>query len=614
MKHVTEDMCADSTLMDMISRQALAAPEDLAICHSGAALTYGQLEARANRLAAHLRSIGAGLDTPVALCLDRSPEMVIAALAIMKAGAAYVPLDPAYPTERLEFMLHDSQAAVMLTRPGLSERLRAAPPVKVVDCSAPEGDVCSPEPAQHAPNPDNLAYIIYTSGSTGKPKGVEITHRGLLNLVEWHIREFHVASRDRATQLANLSFDATVWELWPYLAAGASVHLVPDCVLREPDLLRSWIVEQAITISFAPTPMAERLMRMGWPQETRLRLLLTGGDTLHRFPDDKLPFTVVNNYGPTECTVVATSGRLRAPLETDSLPPIGRPIADTRVYILDEEMNEVAPGVPGEMYIAGPGVARCYRNQPTLTAERFVSNSFNGNPAQRLFKTGDRARLLPDGQIAFLGRLDDQIKVRGYRIEPNEIAAALNCHPSVVASAVTSREDSSGDRQLVAYLVPDCGQILTYSEIAGFLGTTLPQYMIPAIMVKVDALPTTHNGKVDRAALPEPDAGNMLRDDDYTGPRTAIEAMVMKTVAGLLGVNEVGVHDNFFLLGGNSLMGAQLVADLEKILGMAVPLRVVFSETTVAGLSAAIERMSASGGNGQPCAHSMPNAGLGVRR
>jgi acyl carrier protein len=318
--------------------------------------------------------------------------------------------------------------------------------------------------------------------------------------------------------------------------------------------------------------------------------MLTGGDTLHFYPPPDLPFLLVNNYGPTECAVVATSGLVSAQRGSNRLPPIGRPIDNTQVYILDEAMKEAPVGTPGEIYIGGLGVARGYRNRPELTAERFLPNPFNSD-ATRLFKTGDCAQRLPDGQIAFLGRFDEQIKIRGFRIEPNEIAAALNEHPAVSQSVIVAREVTCGDSRLVAYLVSKAGRLATVSELRDFLSARLPAYMVPAMYVTIDTIPLTPNGKVDRAALPAPDASNMLGEDVFHAPRTEIEQVVAAILAPLLGVERVDVEANFFALGGHSLLGIQLISRLRESLGVELSLRTVFEAPSVSELSAEIERL-----------------------
>jgi acyl-coenzyme A synthetase/AMP-(fatty) acid ligase/acyl carrier protein len=412
-----------------------------------------------------------------------------------------------------------------------------------------------------------------------------------LNLVFWHRRAFDVTPADRATQLASPGFDAAVWELWPYLTAGARLH-IPDEVTRvTPEMLRDWLVSEKISISFLPTMLAERVLALEWPRETALRVLLTGADTLHHYPSNTLPFRLINNYGPTECTVVATSGPVLPGSDTSHPPTIGRAIDNTQTYILDEQLRNVPIGTPGELYIGGASVGPGYLNRPELTAERFVSDPFSGMPGDRLYKTGDLARLLPDGQIAFLGRIDDQIKIRGYRIEPNEIVTALNRHPMVRESIVVASEDGSGDKRLVAYLVLPEGSEVAYATLQSFLLNQLPDFMVPSVFVHLGSLPLSPNGKVDRSALPAPDAANTLKDENRAAPRTPVEERLASMVAGLLGLQEVALNDNFFMLGGHSLLGTQLLARVRAAFGVEIRLRSLFDQPTVAGLSAEVERL-----------------------
>jgi acyl-CoA synthetase (AMP-forming)/AMP-acid ligase II/acyl carrier protein len=350
------------------------------------------------------------------------------------------------------------------------------------------------------------------------------------------------------------------------------------------------MVAERITIGFVPTPIAERLIALDWPMWTPLRTLLTGADTLHRYPPDTLPFTLVNNYGPTECTVVTTSGAIEAEPFGETLPTIGRPIDDVEVLIVDERGAPAPPGAPGELCIAGKNVARGYRGRPDLTAERFVAHPASTEPGARMYRTGDRARLLPDGRVAFLGRLDDQVKIRGYRVEPDEVAAALGAQPSIAACAVVARADERGEARLIAYVVPAAGAMLGREALVAALRRGLPDYMVPAAFVMLPALPLTTNGKVDRAALPAPDATNTLRDGPVVAPASGVEAELAGILAGLLGVEEVSVTDNFFLLGGHSLLGTQLIVRVREIFGVELALRTLFDAPTVAELAAEIER------------------------
>lgn len=574
----------------LIAAQAGSTPLAPAVVSGQRTLSYAALNARANQLAHHLQTLSVGPDVPVGLCVGRSLEMVVGLLGIMKAGGAYVPLDPQYPQARLAYMLNDAQVPILLTQRHLIERLPETPArVICLDDEPALAGHSAAEPLFHT-KPDHLVYIIYTSGSTGQPKGVQITHKSLLNLISWHQQAFDVTAADRATQIASPAFDATGWELWPYLCYGASVYLVDEQTRALPMALRDWLVSNQITISFLPTALAESLLALEWPLETALRFLLTGADTLHQYPPASLPFALINNYGPTEATVVATSGRILPAAQTSAPPPIGRPITNTEVYLLDEQLQPVEPGTPGELHIGGVGLARGYLNQPELTREKFIPHPFSGKPGARLYKTGDLARLLPDGQIAFLGRIDQQIKIRGYRIEPDEIVAALNRHPAIQASFVVAREEASGEKRLLAYLVPAAEKSLSLAALLDTLKAQLPDYMIPAAFVRLDALPITPNGKVDRAALPAPNETNTLHDEPFAAPGTPTEASIAAAVAALLNVERVGIDDNFFLLGGHSMLGAQLIAWIAETFGLELPLRTLFEAPTVRQLATEVER------------------------
>ena len=340
-----------------------------------------------------------------------------------------------------------------------------------------------------------------------------------------------------------------------------------------------------------PTALAERLILLDWPEDTKLRFLLTGADTLHHYPRSRLPFTLINNYGPTEATVVATSGAILPHSHPNGRPSIGRPIDNTQIYILDESLASVPIGTVGELYIGGAGLARGYVNSPELTARRFVPDPFSDRPGARLYRTGDLARFLPDGQIAYVGRADNQIKIRGYRIEPDEIVSVLNAHPAVQASAVVAREDGTGNLRLLAYLVMNDHPAVSIGELRSLLLARLPDYMVPALFVRLHALPLTSNGKLDRDALPPPDKTNMLQDQEHAPPRTALEKKMSALVAKLLGLERVGVDDNFFLIGGHSLFGTQLIARIRDSFGVDLPLRSIFDSPTPAQLAQEIERL-----------------------
>jgi amino acid adenylation domain-containing protein len=578
-------------ITELVKARAELIPNAPALVSDSQSLTYRELEIRANQLAHHLRKLGVGPEVTVGMCLGRSPLMVIAALAILKAGGAYVPLDPDYPAERLRFMLDDAKTAVLIARQEIGERIGSGR-WKILDIEKRALQISDyPETAPEVSlSGNNLAYVIYTSGSTGRPKGVQITHHSLLNLVSWHQQAFAISPSDRASQVASVGFDAAVWELWPNLAAGSSVHFPDEAVRVTAEPLRDWLVAERITVSFVPTPLAEALIALEWPGETALRLLLTGGDVLHHHPAAGLPFQLINNYGPTECTVVTTSGVVTPGGEQAGAPPIGRPIDNLQIYILDERLQPVPNGSVGELHIAGRGVGRGYINRPDMNAQKFVANPFSQTPGERMYKTGDLARYLPDGQIAFVGRVDEQIKVRGYRIEPEEVITLLNrCH-GVEASVVVARVEN-GDTRLLAYVVPTSGVKLDHDSLQAYLKKYLPDYMIPAAFVRIEKLPIGPNGKIDRTMLPAPTPENTSEDKVRVGPSTPVEARVVAILAELLGIPKVGVHDNFFFLGGHSLLGTQLIARARDSFGIELPLRTVFDSPTASQLSGEIERM-----------------------
>src|ERR1041385_1363328 len=536
-----------------VTLQAERTPEATAVSSSAGSLTYQQLNQRAAKLASRLRSLGVGPDVLVAICLPRSIAMVVAALAVLKAGGAYLPIDPADPPQRIRFLLADAIVRVLLAAKGAATSEEGLVEHVIVLNELGCDVAASPYPTvKSKPASRDLAYVIYTSGSTGEPKGVEVTHGGLSNLIEWHQQTFKVSAEDRATQLARVSFDATVWEVWPYLTQGASIHIPPEHALTDPEGLRDWLIDHEITISFVPTPMAERLLDLQWPLETKLRTMLTGGDVLHHYPRPDLPFILVNNYGPTECTVVATSCLVSACESSKGLPPIGSPIANTHLYVLDEAGQPVPEGERGELYIGGHGVARGYRGRPELSAQKFVRNPFEGNGYGRLYRTGDLVQKLAGGQLAFVGRADEQIKVRGFRVEPHEIVAALDAHPAICQSAVIARAFNSAEPRLIAYIVLRRSQAPQVSQLREFIGARLPDYMVPEVFVQLDRLPLSANGKVDRAAFPSPNNTNILSDEVFAVPESEVQKLVAEILARLLGLKQVDIHANFFALGGHS--------------------------------------------------------------
>ncbi|HYH79663.1 MAG TPA: amino acid adenylation domain-containing protein, partial [Longimicrobium sp.] len=584
---------------ELFAEQAARDPHARAVESADAVLRYGELDARAVRLARRLRAMEVGPETIVALCLDRSPEVVVGALAVLKAGGAYLPLDPDAPVERLRYMLEDSGARVLLTRAALGERAAEAAGADVqmvlvdaIDAETGDDPVVEPESGVGA---ENLAYVIYTSGSTGRPKGVQVTHGSLANLVSWHRDAFGVTAADRATLVASPGFDAAVWETWPYLAAGACLCIPGDAVRAAPAPLRDWMAAAGVTISFLPTPLAESVLPLAWPEDGALRLVLTGGDRLAGRPSPALPWRLVNNYGPTENTVVSTSGVVEP--GNAGAPSIGRPIANTRIYVLDPSLRPAPLGVAGELYVGGDGLARGYLGRPGLTAERFVPDPFSAEPGARLYRTGDRARWRADGEIEFMGRLDFQVKVRGHRIEPGEIEAALLSHPAVREAVVVAREDRPGDTRLVGYVVAHGGWPGA-DALRAHLSERLPGYMVPAAFVGMDALPLTSSGKVDRRALPAPE--HAAAERPHAAPRTAAEEVLAEIWGEVLRVERVGVEDNFFELGGHSLVATRVVSRVRQAFGVELPLRAVFEAQTVRALARRVEALRGTGEEAPP--------------
>lgn len=579
--------CLD-TVPEQISELAKSFPDSIALSDGERALSYAELDYKADRFAGYLMQLGVVKGDSVVVCMERSFEWIVAALGIMRAGAAYVPLDSSWPDSRLRFAVSDSGATAVVGRRELTDRLRIK--THVVDpfrdgagIAAAGGVASNPIP------PDSLAYIIYTSGSTGVPKGVEITHANLAHLVRWHQDAFGVTRQDRASHLAGLGFDAAVWEIWPHLSAGATVCLVDDAVRSSPQLIRQWMICERMTIGFVPTVHAASMIAMEWPATTALRFLLTGGDTLRHGPAVQLPFEVVNNYGPTECTVVATSTILKR--DADGAPPIGRAIAGTTIYLLDEHGMKVPEGFAGEIYIGGGGVGRGYRNLPESTERSFLPDPFASTPGARIYRTGDRGVRRPDGEIEFRGRLDRQTKIRGQRVELDEIGNALVHHPGIDYAVAIALRSESGENQLVAHVLPKVdARVPTVPELQMHLLRKLPDYMIPAVFVRLRALPLSLNGKLDLTMLAHPMDGNLLDGITAKAPASLIEEKLLTMVQELLESDAVATEDNFFLAGGHSLLGMQLVMRLRDAFGVDLTLRQLFEAPTVERLALLVER------------------------
>ncbi len=577
----------------LFESQAARTPDAVALVCTGDSLNYAQLNRRANQLAHYLRELGVGPDQRVAICMERSVEMIVALLAVLKAGGAYVPLDPTYPSERIAFVLQDSTPLALLTQTHLQARLSGLQPaLPLLDLALPTAD-WSNRPDSNLDsqsvglNPDHLAYVIYTSGSTGRPKGVLISHRNLGNLIQWHKHAFGLQPEQQSSSVAGFGFDAATWEIWPPLCAGATLVLPSPADSSNSEAMLGWWQKQKLDISFLPTPMAEFAFTRGI-SNLHLQTLLVGGDRLRRLPSTPHPFILVNNYGPTETTVVATSGRVGPGVAT---PSIGRAIANTQIYILDARGEPVPVGVIGELHIGGEGVARGYLNRADLTAEKFIPNPFCATPGERLYRTGDLGRWRADGEIDFVGRNDFQVKIRGFRIELGEIEATLARH-SVLAQVLVVASGEGESKHLIAYYTLKAeAEAPPTSDLRQFLRKTVPEHMVPGFFVCLDAFPLTSNGKIDRAALPAPQAAQPTAEQ-HAAPQTPMEQTLARIWRQLLGVPRVGVRDNFFEIGGHSLLVVRLSALIKQTLDIQLPVTELYRYPTVAELAAQLTRIS----------------------
>ncbi len=571
-------------------------PDAIALNFASDRITYQELNSRSNQLARHLQKLGVGAEVLVGICIPQSIDTIVGLLAILKAGGAYVPLDPSYPQERLNFMLEDARVAVLLTQSNSIDRFQDfANPIVSIDN---DWEIIDREQADNLhcdPNSDNLAYVIYTSGSTGQPKGVAVTHKAINRLV-CNPNYIKLEPCDKVAQAANISFDAATFEIWGALLNGAELVAIDREVTLSPRELALQIRDRQIDVLFLTTALFQQIARDVPQAFATVKYLLFGGETVdvrwvNKIIEHGASQHLIHVYGPTENTTFSTYYDLNLSRSIASLP-IGRPITNTQIYILDPHLHPLPIGVTGEIYLGGDGLAREYLNRLELTAQYFITDPFNCDANTRLYKTGDFARYLPDGNIEFLGRTDNLVKIRGFRIELSEIEAVLNRHPAVSENIVIVAENVPDDKHLVAYIVLDRQQMPTpeiYS-FRQFLKSKLPAYMVPTVYMFPESLPLTPNGKVDRAVLPTPDLMN-YHDRDYVAPRSQIEELLTEIWAKVLGKERIGIHDNFFESGGHSLLATQLMSRIRDTFQIDLPVRNLFESPTIAQLARHIDTM-----------------------
>ncbi|WP_442937032.1 amino acid adenylation domain-containing protein [Nostoc sp.] len=585
----------------MFEMQVERSPQATAVVFENTQLTYQQLNQRANQLAHHLRSLGVGPEVLVGICLERSLEMIVGLLGILKAGGAYVPLDPAYPSERLAFILEDTQTPVLLTQEKLVKNL---PPHQAQVVCLDLGWEANIENSQENPvnetTPDNLIYVIYTSGSTGQPKGVTIAHRGICNQLCWKQTTFGLTQADKVLLTISFSFDPSVWQIfWP-LCFGGQLFVARPGGHQDTAYLVRVITEQQITVlALVPSILRVLLEEKGIENCRFIRHITCGGEALpgelieRFFAKLNLDNVLHNCYGPTEASIDTTFWTCQRGTNY-AIAPIGRPINNAEIHIFDENLQPVPIGESGELHIGGIGLARGYLNRPELTIEKFIFNPFSSETGARLYKTGDLARYLSDGNIEFLGRIDHQVKIRGFRIELGEIEAILGQHPALTQTLVIAREDVPGDKRLVAYVVASPEQIPSQVELRRFLETRLPEYMVPSFFVFLDTLPLNPNGKIDRRALPAPDTSD-IRLSTFVPPQNSTEEVLAGIWAKILRLEQVGIHDNFFELGGHSLLATQVMSLVRQVFRIEIPLQLLFENPTIATLAQAMPTATRNG-------------------
>ncbi|MDZ8034723.1 amino acid adenylation domain-containing protein [Nostoc sp. DedSLP04] len=582
----------DKCIHQLFAEQVERTPDNIAVEFNNEHLTYAQLNAKSNQLAHQLQKLGVKPEVLVGICVERSLDMLIGILGILKAGGAYIPFDPTYPQERLGFMLEDAQIPILLTQQRLVDKfVEHNTRLICLDRDLPENAILSIENPVSEVTPENLAYIIYTSGSTGKPKGTMIPHRGLVNYLSWSTNAYAIAQGYGAPVQSSIGFDATITSLFSPLLVGQRVVLLPE--KEEIEALSALLQSDKNYSLVKITPAHLEMLNQMLPNHegvTKTRALIIGGEALLgkslKFWRDNAPNTrIINEYGPTETVVGCCVYEVSEQTSLSGAILIGRPIANTQLYLLDKNQKLVPIGVPGELYIGGAGVARGYLNRPELTQQRFIPNPFSDEPNSRLYKTGDLARYLPDGNIEYLGRIDHQVKIRGFRIELEEIESLLAQHPLVNSVTVIAREDQPGDKRLVGYIVPQ-EQAPTSSELRQFLQKKLPEYMIPSAFLMLEVIPLTAHAKVDRQALPQPDTSRLgTLKTEFLAPQNDLEQKLANIWENLLNVHPVGVKDNFFDLGGHSLLAVRLMAHLNQEFGKNLSLATLFQNPTIEKLA-----------------------------
>lgn len=585
---------SNQIIHQLVEQQVLLTPAEIAVTFQAQQLTYQELNQKANQLAHYLQSLGVTSETLVGVCIERSLDMLVALLAVLKAGGAYVPLDPSYPTDRLAFMLEDSELPILLTEQAqLANLPRSTARVIVLEAERMEIDRQDLDNVTSAVTADSVAYTIYTSGSTGKPKGVQVLHGSVVNFLESMLEAPGLTATNTLLAVTTISFDIAVLELFLPLIVGAKIELVGRDIAADGVRLAEAISASGTTFMQATPATWKLLLATGWQGDKQLKIL-SGGEAMIRSLADRLLEccgSLWNMYGPTETTIWSAVYQVQPGSNAVS---IGQPIANTQIYIIDQRcqrkgdvLRQMPSGQAGELHIGGDGLARGYLKRAEMTAQRFVPDPFSTNPDARLYKTGDLARIMPDGNIQFIGRVDNQVKIRGHRIELGDIEAAICQSPDIQEAAVIAREDSVGEKQLVAYLVAANSQNL-HSKLRAYLKEKLPEYMVPAVFVLMDKFPLTPNGKVDRRALPAPSQDRPELNVSMVAPVTEIERDLAQIWSQMLGIVPIGIHDNFFDLGGHSLFIAQMIAQVEETFVVKLPLSELFAAPTVAGLAQSI--------------------------